>query len=175
MRKNHALIGNWSGNVSPTSSVPSPVGSSSDLACRCLPEREEVDGQRLERTHPMEALGVCRDVDCYENYSILSVSCRACLILSASVPGLGTPGGAHDWYREECCRAKDCAPVESWALAHTIQGKSLPQLSVTTKHGTAMVPRDLPRHESKDNRMHACMRGWGSVKQVVCIFFPPGT
>ena len=101
----------------------------------------------------------------------------ACLILTAtsSVPSLVTSADAHDWYPEECCRAKDCAPVESWSFAHAVQRGSLPQLSVTTKHGTAIVPRDLPRRESKDNRMHACMRGWGSVKQIVCIFLPPET
>jgi hypothetical protein len=99
----------------------------------------------------------------------------ACFILTASVQNLVTSADAHDWYPEECCRAKDCAPVESWAFAHAVQRGSLPQLSVTTKHGTAIVPRDLPRRESKDNRMHACMRGWGSVKQIVCIFLPPGT
>jgi len=97
----------------------------------------------------------------------------ACLILTASVPSLVTPADAHDWYPEECCRAKDCAPVESWAFTRPVREGSLPQLSVTTKHDTAIVPRDLPRRESKDYRMHACMRGWGSVKQIVCIFLPP--
>ena len=101
----------------------------------------------------------------------------ACLILTASVPSLVTSGNAHDWYPEECCHAKDCAPVESWAFAKTVQRGKLPQISVTTKHGTAIVPQDLPRRESKDNRMHACMRsGWGTgVKRIVCIFLPPGT
>src|SRR5215470_7980071 len=129
----------------------------------------------VEQTHPTRRLGsVVMSIAAKITRSYLSRT-GACLILSASVPGLVTPGGAHDWYPEECCRAKDCAPVESWAFAHAIQSGSLPQLSVTTKHGTAIVPRDLPRRESKDNRMHACMRGWGTVKQIVCIFLPPGT
>src|SRR5262245_4752192 len=94
----------------------------------------------------------------------------ACLILTASVPGLTTSGNAHDWYPEECCHAKDCAPVESWAFTQKAQTGSLPQLSVT------IVPKDIPRRESKDNRMHACMRaGWAGEKRIVCIFLPPGT
>src|SRR5262249_36132564 len=98
------------------------------------------------------------------------------LFFPVGVPSLVTSADAHAWYPEECCRAKACAPVESWAFAQKVQTGSLPQLSVTTKHGTAIVPQSLPRRESKDNRMHACMRGWGNgTKQIVCIFFPPGT
>jgi hypothetical protein len=97
------------------------------------------------------------------------------LILGASVLALATAGQAHDWYPEECCQAKDCAPVESWPFSQQAQTGSLPLLSVTAKHGTAIVPQDLPRRESKDNRMHACMRaGWGGAKRIVCIFVPPG-
>jgi len=100
----------------------------------------------------------------------------ACLILTASVANLVTSADAHDWYPEECCHTKDCAPVESWAFTQKAQTGSLPQLSVTTKNGTAIVPKDIPRRESKDNRMHACMRaGWGGEKRIVCIFLPPGT
>jgi hypothetical protein len=80
----------------------------------------------------------------------------ACLILTACVPSLVTSGDAHDWYPEECCRAKDCAPVESWAFAHAVQRGSLPQLSVITKHGTAIVPQNLPRREIK-RQPHARM------------------
>src|SRR5690349_24829663 len=100
----------------------------------------------------------------------------ACLVFVESSLGLPNCAKAHDWYPEECCHTKDCAPVESWAFAQKAQTGSLPQLSVTTKHGTAVVPQDLPRRESKDNRMDACMRaGWGGVKRIVCIFVPPGT
>ena len=104
------------------------------------------------------------------------VRAGAFFVLAASVASLVKSAEAHDWYPEECCHAKDCAPVESWAFAQKAQTGSLPQLSVSTKHGTAIVPQNLPRRESKDNRMHACMRGWGNgTKQIVCIFFPPGT
>src|SRR5262245_23186628 len=96
------------------------------------------------------------------------------LTASSSVPSLVTSADAHDWYPEECCRAKDCAPVESWSFAHATQRGGLPQLAVTTKHGTAIVPRDLPRRASKDNSMLAWMLGWGSVKLIVCTFLPPG-
>jgi len=100
----------------------------------------------------------------------------ALLLLTASVLGPATSGEAHDWYPAECCHAMDCAPVESWAFAQTVQSGSLPQISVTTKQGTAIVPQNLPRRASKDNRMHACMRaGAMGVKHIICIFFPPGT
>ncbi len=103
-------------------------------------------------------------------------SAGACFILTAGVPSLVTSADAHDWYPEECCHAMDCAPVESWAFAQKAQTGSLPQLSVTTKKGTAIVPQDLPRRESKDNRMHACIRaGPMGVKYVVCIFLPLAT
>src|SRR5262249_53535562 len=66
----------------------------------------------------------------------------ALLLLTASVLGPATSGEAHDWYPAECCHAIDCAPVESWAFAQTVQSGSLPQISVTTKHGTAIVPQN---------------------------------
>ena len=98
------------------------------------------------------------------------------LVFAASIPGLLTCAEAHNWYPEECCHAMDCAPVESWAFSQIAQTGSLPQITVTTKHGTAIVPQDMPRRESKDNQMHACIRaGALGVKRIVCIFLPPGT
>lgn len=46
---------------------------------------------------------------------------------------------------------------------------------VTTKHGSVVVPADFPRRESKDNRMHACMRPTANGMRLICIFFPPAT
>jgi hypothetical protein len=45
---------------------------------------------------------------------------------------------------------------------------------VTTKHGSVLVPANFPRRESKDARMHACMRpGEGGAMRLICIFLPP--
>jgi len=86
-----------------------------------------------------------------------------------------TPAQAHDWYPKECCHDNDCAPVESIARTSTLAAASeLPRTLVTTKHGTAVIPPNLPRRESKDNRMHACMsHGPMGKMQLICIFTPP--
>jgi hypothetical protein len=86
-----------------------------------------------------------------------------------------TPAQAHDWYPKECCHNNDCASVESIARSSTLAASSeLPRMVVTTKHGTAVIPSNLPRRESKDNRMHACMNpGPMGKMQLICIFMPP--
>lgn len=85
------------------------------------------------------------------------------------------PAQAHDWYPKECCHDNDCAPVESVSRSSSLAATSeLPSMVVTTKHGTAIVPPNLPRRESKDNRMHACMNSGPMGKmQLICIFTPP--
>jgi hypothetical protein len=54
---------------------------------------------------------------------------------------------------------------------------SLPEtgsMLVTTMHGSVLVPANFPRRESKDHRMHACMRpGEGGSMRLICIFLPP--
>ena len=62
----------------------------------------------------------------------------------------------------------DCAPVESVAQIVSASGGP-PQLVVTTKHGTVVVPPDFPRRESPDGRMHVCIQGI----YVMCLFMPP--
>jgi hypothetical protein len=86
-----------------------------------------------------------------------------------------TPAQAHDWYPKECCHDNDCAPVESISRSSSLTAWSeLPNMVVTTKHGTAIVPPSLPRRASRDNRMHACMNpGPMGRMQVICIFTPP--
>jgi hypothetical protein len=86
-----------------------------------------------------------------------------------------TPAQAHDWYPKECCHDNDCAPVESLSRSSSLAASSeLPNMVVTTRHGTAIVPPNLPRRASKDNRMHACMNpGPMGRMQVICIFTPP--
>lgn len=80
---------------------------------------------------------------------------------------------AHGWYPKECCSDMDCAPVESMARFVPIGGGAA-QLIVTSKHGKAIVPQNIPVRESKDSRMHVCMRydEFGHM-DVICLFMPP--
>jgi hypothetical protein len=81
-------------------------------------------------------------------------------------------------YPFECCHEQDCAPVDSVARTNPTDG-SLPQLIVTTKHGTVAVPNDFIPRMSEDNQMHACMRPkvWGGAPSgamnLICLFVPP--
>jgi hypothetical protein len=84
-----------------------------------------------------------------------------------------TPVNGHDWYPLECCHAQDCAAVES-SVRLVPAGGGVSQLIVTSKHGTAVVPNDLPVRESKDSRMHVCMRRDLDYVEVTCLFMPPG-
>jgi hypothetical protein len=81
---------------------------------------------------------------------------------------------AHDWYPTECCHGMDCAPVDKSQLLTPSNANATPAMVVTTKYGTAVVPPDFPRRESRDNRMHACMRqGATGRMHLLCIFLPP--
>jgi hypothetical protein len=64
----------------------------------------------------------------------------------------------------------DCAPVDR------IDVTDAGGVRVTSRLGTAVVPAEMPRRESKDNRMHVCMRRslTGAMK-VICVFIPPST
>jgi hypothetical protein len=99
-----------------------------------------------------------------------------------------TPAAAHDWYPMECCHGMDCAAVEKVEIVPTqtvanvagLPSSGLAAMAVTTKHGTVIVPANFPRRESKDNRMHACMRpapltadGAPGGMRLICIFMPP--
>jgi hypothetical protein len=87
-----------------------------------------------------------------------------------------TPARAHDWYPRECCHDTNCAPVES-ILRRVPTGGGAPQLIVVSKHGRAIVPQDFPMRESKDSRMHVCMKRYDALgeMEVNCLFIPPGT
>ena len=84
------------------------------------------------------------------------------------------PAKGHDWYPLECCNHMDCAPVES-IIRLVPAGGGAPQLIVSSKHGKAILPQDFPTRESKDSRMHVCMRRHDSGDMgVICLFMPPG-
>ena len=95
---------------------------------------------------------------------------------------VATAAVAHDWYPIECCSGMDCAPVEKVEImpvqsAGIMGSTTLPgTMMITTKHGSVIVPANFPRRESKDNRMHACIRasGGGNLR-LICLFLPPST
>lgn len=79
-------------------------------------------------------------------------------------------------YPSDCCAGYDCAPViRSYPMKYNLfraMDPSLPDvpvMMVETKHGIAMVPPDMKPRDSKDHRMHACIRNGA----VICIFHPP--
>ena len=102
-------------------------------------------------------------------------SARALLLTVTGMQLWISPAGAHDWYPIECCAGTDCAEVEHATYAQGPgAGNDLPILTVTTQHGTALVPPNFPRRESMDGKMHACMGpGKGSNMQLICLFVPP--
>jgi hypothetical protein len=94
--------------------------------------------------------------------------------LLAGIATLSVPAASHDWYSMECCSGTDCAVVEHATYAHGLAtGPALPVLTVTTRHGTAVVPPNFPRKESKDGEMHACIRPVRGVMKLICLFVPP--
>ncbi|KAB2848786.1 MAG: hypothetical protein F9K44_09870 [Hyphomicrobiaceae bacterium] len=82
---------------------------------------------------------------------------------------LPAAAAAHDWYPIECCHNMDCAPVER-------VDNSGGDMVVSSKIGTVAVPTSFARRESKDHRMHVCMRPEQSgAMRLLCIFMPPGS
>jgi hypothetical protein len=88
--------------------------------------------------------------------------------------GLLSPAKAHDWYPHECCHGGDCAPVDNVTrIVMAASGQT--GLILSSKLGTALLPPDFPMRESKDDRMHVCMRPslYGGMG-ITCVFMPPG-
>src|SRR5215475_796473 len=83
-------------------------------------------------------------------------------------------GSAHEWYPVECCGGNDRAEVEhaTYDSARSADG-ALPILPVTTALGTGLVPSNFPRRESRDGKMHACMRPAEGDMRLICLFVPP--
>src|SRR5262245_41465671 len=80
---------------------------------------------------------------------------------------------AHDWYPHECCHGGDCAPVDNVTRIVTAASGQT-GLILTSKLGTALLPPNFPVRESKDHRMHVCMRPslYGGMG-ITCVFMPP--
>jgi hypothetical protein len=79
-------------------------------------------------------------------------------------------------YPQECCLDQDCAPVVSWSFV-AADPDGLPAMVIETIHGTAIVPHDFPRRDSKDHRMHACLKLFDTnpATRLICFFVPPTT
>jgi hypothetical protein len=77
-----------------------------------------------------------------------------------------------DWYPAECRADSYCGDIVGVTYApgpatvHTL-------LTVTTKHGTALVPHPLVVRPSADQAMHACMRVEQEGLELACLFLPP--
>ena len=92
------------------------------------------------------------------------------LVLSLAALLSPLEAAAHDWYPHECCHGMDCAPVDR------VEPSGPSGMTVTSRHGTAVVPETMPRRESRDQRMHVCMQpGRGGSMRVICVFIPPLT
>jgi hypothetical protein len=109
------------------------------------------------------------------------------------------PAHAHSWYPGGCCSNDDCAVVEKMeplppqVVARLFGGSAahagLGYFSITTRNGTVTVPPNFPRRESKDNRIHACIRVSNGVNKygdqtevtpegtlnLLCLFMPPSS
>jgi hypothetical protein len=84
-----------------------------------------------------------------------------------------SPARAHDWYPHECCHGGDCAPVDNVTrIVMAASGET--GLILSSKLGTALLPPNFPVRESKDHRMHVCMRPslYGGMG-ITCVFMPP--
>lgn len=96
----------------------------------------------------------------------------ASIAVGAMISWLAT-ASAHDWYPVECCNGGDCEPVESVMRIYP-PGGGMPQLLVTTKRGSTLLPANFPVRQSKDSRMHICVRGTEYGRDdVKCFFMPP--
>jgi len=63
------------------------------------------------------------------------------VLLAIGICLLAQSARAHEWYPLECCHAMDCAEVETSARTHPIDSAAPSNLIVTTRHGTAIVPK----------------------------------
>jgi hypothetical protein len=90
------------------------------------------------------------------------------LLLAAST----SDAGDVDWYPAECRRSSRCAQVDDASYARVGSGVGETLLTVTTKHGTALVPHALPVRPSADQAMHACMRVEREGMELTCLFLP---
>jgi hypothetical protein len=77
---------------------------------------------------------------------------------------------AHDWYPNECCNDRDCAPAD------TVVRRDDGSYVVTARGLTAVIPPDYAKwRRSPDGRVHVCIRKLRSgAEYLVCAFRGPG-
>ena len=102
--------------------------------------------------------------------SLIRISFMTLLLPVIVAGSMSDAAFAHDWYPMECCHGMDCAPVDR------VDTTEAGGMTVTSRHGTAVIPENMPRRESRDQRMHVCMQPsrFGRMR-VICVFVPPST
>jgi hypothetical protein len=100
-------------------------------------------------------------------HSLLAVA----LALGITEPALSDTR-LRSFYPNECVAIDQCAPVDgvTWLVQPDV---STTQRFVSSVHGRAFVPRNFPVRESKDERVHVCLRydPFGSL-EVTCLLVP---
>jgi hypothetical protein len=114
-------------------------------------------------------------------WALLGPAIAAAVSFKAAIL-VGVRAHAHDWYPLECCGGYDCGPGSMQTVAGPVYFADVPDASpqafiseVTITNGLgfsekAIVPRDFPRRDSPDGRLHACI----VAGQLRCLFMPPG-
>lgn len=79
---------------------------------------------------------------------------------------------SHEWYDQECCSDKDCAPVEEIKFGTDSDGNGI--VSVRTKHGFVEGKlKNISIRPSKDDEYHACLILYHQAV-IRCLYVPAG-
>lgn len=98
----------------------------------------------------------------------LAILAAAAVLVSTSMSQAEMPAG----YPPACATVDYCAPVSDVAWIAPVSGNA-PQLMVVSSFGKALIHRNFEVAESKDGRMHVCMRydPFGDL-EVTCLLVP---
>ena len=89
-------------------------------------------------------------------------SLLAAYLLGCSMVAL--PAAAHSWYPFDCCTVDDCSPIRSM-YPREIDGEYV----YVGDKGEAILTLNTSIRDSKDHRMHVCIR----EGKLLCLFLPP--
>jgi hypothetical protein len=91
----------------------------------------------------------------------------AAVILTVMLTMVVKAARAHDGhlYDSDCCGNGDCEPVKDISFVAS-DPTALPVMVVTTSLGTKPITNQTKIRESKDGRMHGCIRHSGSVSKA---------
>jgi hypothetical protein len=104
----------------------------------------------------------------YWLYGFVAVMCLA-MLAAVQVK----QAKAHSWYPPHCCHDRDCAPVTSVSFVASDPSR-LPNMVVSTRYGTVIVPPGFKTDTSRDGAMHACIRPDDhGTPRLICLFLPP--